>query len=204
MLTMCYIGGYLAMQLALSYPMDVRGLVCCYPMLDIEDPFYNSASSKPIVGVPNCDPRILDEHLAAMCSEEKGCQPTQAEPPDRLALSFVIVQQGRYLEFLGTQDSRLFPFRRLQDARDADGKCEGENLPPMFIFHGKQDSAVPSEGTVAFEKRMRSLRPKARLRVCLQEGDHGFDAEASLQTPWLREGLKEPVEAWTNEGPLGQ
>ena len=185
------------MQLAQSYPADVRGLVCCYPMLDIEDPFYNNAFSKPIIGVPNCDPRILDEHLAAMRSGDEESRPTEAEPPDRLALSFAIVQTGRYLEFLGSENRRLFPMRRIQDARDADGEAEGGNLPPMFLFHGQQDSAVPYAGTVAFERQMRLTRPKARVRVCLRPGDHGFDAGDDLETPWLRDGLEDVVDAWT-------
>lgn len=184
------------MQLALSYPRDVRGLICCYPMLDIEDLFYNTAFSKRIMAVPDRDPGILEEHLDAMRSEKHASRPTEATPPDRLALSFAIVQQGRYLDFLGSRNPRLFPMRRIQDLHDADGEGRGRNLPPMFLFHGQQDSAVPCAGTVAFEKQMRMLRPEARMRVCFQPGDHGFDAEAKLETPWLRDGMADVVEAW--------
>ncbi|GAM90459.1 hypothetical protein ANO11243_085030 [Dothideomycetidae sp. 11243] len=199
-------GGYLAMQLTLSHPRDIHGLICCYPMLEVESDFYNTASEKTIAGVPNLDPRLLEDHLVQIRSS--ATVPTEAYPPDRLALSFVVVQTGRFLEFLTRGKERyeveayerLFPLRRLQNERDADGEARGANLPPMFIFHGEQDSAVPCGGTNLFEERLRAFRSAARLRVSLQSGDHGFDARASTETPWLKQGLHEVVNGWLRSG----
>ncbi|KAH8431064.1 alpha/beta hydrolase [Aspergillus melleus] len=41
-------GGYLATQIAISYPSQIRALIAAYPMLDLESTFYTKAFSKPI------------------------------------------------------------------------------------------------------------------------------------------------------------
>jgi len=164
-------------------------------MVDVEASFYNSAFDKSIVGVPTIDPTLLQNHLQAM---DESCPnpPTAASPPDRLALSFSVVQSGRYLEFLGCADPRLFPLHRLDDPVDADGKHGGANLPQMFFLHGEDDSAVPKDGTVRLVSKLKATRPNARVAFILRPGDHGFDADATLRTPWLQEGIDEIRKPW--------
>lgn len=188
------------MQLALSYPTKIRSVVCCYPMLDVEDSFYNTVFHKTILGVSSVDLSLLERHLAAVQVDDGRVTPTEASPPDRLALSFAIIQSGRYLEFLGARDSRLSVFRRLEDTSDAGGSDLGASLPRMFLYHGTDDSAVPYTGTMSFEKHVKAHRPKAKVRVTFQPGDHGFDFFANLQTPWLQEELIEIVETWLRTG----
>lgn len=183
------------MYLALSYPRQISAIIGAYPMLDVEAPFYNTLFEKRIVGVPTIAPELLASHLQSMDRRESHA-PTSAMPPDRLALSFAITQSGRYLEFLGSDDSRLFPLRRLANPTDADGEGGGANLPYMFIYHGREDSAVPADGTVLFESTLSAHRPKARLFMSLQPGDHGFDALMDIQTPWLRQGLDQVCIVW--------
>lgn len=191
-------GGYLAIYLGLTYPKQISALIGAYPMVDVETSFYNSAFEKPIVGVPTIDPAILENHLQAM-DRSSLSPPTAASPPDRMALSFSIVQSGRYLEFLGRDDPRLFPINRLDDLVDADGRDGGADLPQMFFFHGEHDSAVPKDGTELFVSKLKATRPSARVELAIQPGDHGFDGDANLRTPWLHEGIKKIRAAWLKQ-----
>ncbi|KIW36497.1 uncharacterized protein PV06_11264 [Exophiala oligosperma] len=192
-------GGYLAMQLALSYHGQVRGLIAAYPMLDIIDRHYTEPYSKPIIKVANRPIEVLECHLETLrAARAEGRNPvvTEADPPDRMELSFCIVQNGRYLDFFGTGPRGLFPMDRITDSQDADAASEGAELPPMFIFHGEQDSAVPAEGSQRFVQALRKNRPRARVHLEIQPGDHGFDFSATLQTDWLKQGLKVVGPAW--------
>lgn len=194
-LTLCP-GGYLATQLALTYHNDVRALIALYPMLDLKSPFYTTCYSKPIMRVPNRPNSIIDEHVRTL----KACQ-SHCESPERLILAFSIVQNGRFLEFFDGGKSEvattnLFPLERLDDRYDADGESGGLNLPEMFIFHGEQDSAVPIESSHAFVGKMKAQRPSAKVTFYSQDGDHGFDTFATLETPWLSKGLKSITKAW--------
>ena len=182
------------MYLGLTYPKEISAIIGAYPMLDVEAPFYNTAFEKRIVGVPTIDPALLENHLQAM--DKSRPPPTAASPPDRLALSFAVIQAGRYLEFLGCHDPRLFPIKRLDDPVDADGREGGANLPHMFFFHGEHDSAVPQDGTTLFVSKLKANRPKARVLLALQPGDHGFDAVADLRATWLHEGINATRKAW--------
>lgn len=173
-------------------------------MIDLQSPFYNTVFSKPIIKVSNRDNSLVDHHIRSKPTPVSHC-----ESFERLMLAFSVVQNGRLLEFLGkrsidTSISNLFPLERLEDAEDADGQGHGSNLPRMFIFHGEQDSAVPVEGSIKFVKTLRVNRPKVRLDFYTQDGDHGFDTFATLDTPWLAKGLAPITETWlgspTNDG----
>lgn len=192
-------GGYLAMQLALSYYKQVRGLITAYPMLDITDRHYTQPYSKPIINVTNRPIELLERHLELLrTARAKGQNPivTEADPPDRMELSFCIVQHGRYLDFFGTKPGRLFPMDRITDNLDADASNQGAELPPMFIFHGAQDSAVPLNGSERFVQALKKHRPRAKVHFEKQPGDHGFDFSATLQTEWLKSGLEMIGQAW--------
>ncbi|OJJ01284.1 hypothetical protein ASPVEDRAFT_82808 [Aspergillus versicolor CBS 583.65] len=186
-------GGYLAMQLALSYPSHIRALIGAYPILDLKSPFYTEAYAKPIIGVPNVPSDIIETHLAALRGSRSPSIVTAADPPERLRLAFSIFQNGRLLEFLGAgdgdgEDPRFFPLERVERLA-ALGRLD---LPPLFLFHGKQDSAVPAEGTTKFA----SLLQRVEHIVYIQDGDHGFDYNATLETGWLKDGLGMISKAW--------
>ncbi|KAJ5097064.1 alpha/beta-hydrolase [Penicillium angulare] len=184
-------GGYLAIQLALSYPSLVRGVVAAYPMLDLKAPFYKESFSKPIVGVPNMPNMLIDEHIGF----KSGPAPptiTAADPPERLKLAFSMVQNGRFLEFFGHDNPELFPMERVHNIAMS-GK---QKLPPIFIFHGEQDSAVPVDGSRQFVSLLRDVYPEGEIQFHVQDGDHGFDVDASLKTPWLANGLQMISKSW--------
>ena len=182
----------MAVQLALSHPSMVQGVVAAYPMLDLKSPFYTEIYSKPIVGVPNIPNSVVEKHLDAVRSGRRPAFVTAADPPERLELAFSIVQNGRFLEFFGNQNSHLFPMERLESLAVA----EAAELPPFFIFHGEQDSAVPAEGSRRFVSLLRERFPKNKNQLHIQDGDHGFDIDATLETPWLRAGLSMVSSTW--------
>lgn len=153
-------------------------------MLDMKSDYYNKSYEKPIVHVPNFPNSTVDSFVKNM----SGTSITGADPPTRLDLALAIVQNGRVLEFLG-DDPELFVLDRLRagELRPRDGKTL---LPPLYILHGRQDSAVPVSGTIEFLKLLKEVDGRARVHAVIQDGDHGFDAMTTTQEPWMREGLE--------------
>ncbi|GLB07882.1 hypothetical protein AtubIFM57258_003250 [Aspergillus tubingensis] len=185
-------GGYLAMQLALTYPSEIRAVIGAYPILDPKARFYTETYQKPILRVPNMPNDIIEQHLASMRASQPGRIVTAAESPERLKLAFAVFQNGRLLEFLGSQNPELFPIERVERLA-AVGRLK---LPPLFIFHGEQDSAVPAAGTRRFAELLHEKGNAGQVNMYIQDGDHGFDFDATLQTPWLRNGLEMISKAW--------
>lgn len=60
----------------------------------------------------------------------------------------------------------------------------------------EQDSAVPVEGSRAFANKAEELHPNANIQLTLEPGEHGFDAEAKLETTWLKDGLEWVSHFW--------
>lgn len=175
-------GGYLAVQSALLFPRKgFKAVIASYPILDVASRFFTEAYEKPMIGFPQISSTIIDEHLAAM-KPGAVVATDPADPPARFPLATAAVQYGKYLEWLGS-DERLQPFKNLE-------KFEGE-LPFMFMFHGREDTAVPVEGMEKWEQLLTKIRKDGKWKVTYQDGEHGFDAVANLETPWLKEGLTE-------------
>ncbi|KAI9150867.1 beta-lactamase [Paramyrothecium foliicola] len=185
-------GGYLVIQSVLSQFARPRAIVMLYPMIDLKADHYTKESEKPIVGVPNFPSQMVDEFLASA----NGQAPiTEADPPDRLAVALASVQTGRFLEFLG-EEPELFILDRIQTNNLPQKKSIGPLLPPFFILHGKEDSAVPANGTLRFLETLREKHSAVRFRVAIQPGDHGFDFGATLDDSWLRNGLNFVTSPW--------
>lgn len=180
------------MHLALSYPSEIRALIAAYPILDVESRFYTEAYPKPIIGVPNVPVEVLETHLSNMRTANSPTMVTAADPPDRLELAFSVFQNGRLVELLGADNVNLFPMKRVE-LLAASGRLR---LPPTFIFHGRQDSAVPFEGSQRFVSLIREKLPGTAIDFHARDGDHGVDFEATLATEWLKNGLKMISDAW--------
>jgi hypothetical protein len=69
------------MQLALSYPSEIRAVIAAYPVLDVKSKFYTEAYPKPILGVPNFPNEIIEEHISAMRAAPSPTVITAANPP---------------------------------------------------------------------------------------------------------------------------
>ena len=170
----------------MTFPNKIRAIIAAYPMLDLRSAFYTQAYWKPIVGVPNISAKVIDDHLASLVG--RTVTPvTEADPPDRLDLAFSIIQNGRLLDFFGTERT-LFPIERLEDGET--------DLPPLFIYHGREDSAVPAKDSEKFVQKLKEMRPDAEVHLSIQSGDHGFDDGAKISESWLNEGLRLVTRSW--------
>lgn len=145
-------------------------------MLDMKSPWFTKHFEKHPFGRPMMPPSFVDDHLATI---KVGEVISAVSPPARTDLALATLQYGRYPEILGS-DREVYPMEMLKEV---------ESFPPLFIFHGKEDSAVEVEQTEVFVGRLRGVLPEGRVLVKYEHGDHGFDASAGLETPWLKEGL---------------
>jgi len=177
-------GGYLAIQSTLLHPQGIRACVAAYPVLDIESRFFTEDYEKIIMGNRVVPTKVLEDHLSDV--KPGAIVSADSVPLTRNPLAICIVQHGLYLEFLG-REPQLFPLKTLERA---------SNLSFICIYHGKQDSAVPIEGSEVFMKRLKELHPQAQTLLLSEEGEHGFDAVATLETPWLKKGLAAVAEHW--------
>ncbi|KAK9365607.1 Alpha/Beta hydrolase [Lipomyces kononenkoae] len=190
-------GGLLSIQTALSHPDEIRACTAAYPVVDIEDRYFSAAFEKVILGAPQFPESIVTDHVENMVP---GSVVSSSIPPARIPLMLGIVQQGRLLEFYmreATSDEdvkRLLPMRRIEDA---DAKLPAGGL---FINHGAQDTAVPLEGSEKFVAKIRTLMKGKQgadnVTLTIQDGDHGYDTQTTLDEDWVQDGLKAVVSAW--------
>ena len=180
-------GGYLSIQSGLSQPVGfIKAVIATYPVIDWESEYFTEASEKFIQGVPIPPSSVIENHLKAM---QPGTIITSVEPPRRMDLCLSSLQQGRLGEFFGTDES-LLPLKRLDKAI---------YIPYIFILHGRDDSTVPVEGSYKFVEKMRERFWDDKILLHVEPGDHGFDVMVSLETPWLKEGLKQVTKQWLGE-----
>lgn len=147
-------------------------------MLDLRSAYWTTMYDKHLFGHSMLRASLIDEHLASV---PPGKVVTAATPPARVDLLVAIIQQGRFVEFLGT-DRVLFPEERLED---------GATLPPLLFFHGLDDGEVPLSGAEKFAEML-----KTPLHFVKRPGGHGFDIGASLTEEWLEEGIEFVRREW--------
>ena len=117
-------GGYLAIQSGLRQPFGtIKAIIATYPVIN----------PGAITGTSTLIPSVLDNHLNAM---KPGKIVTSAFPPHRMDLGLLLAQQGRMLEFFGTDES-LFLMKVMEKAKE---------IPFIFILHGEDDDIVPVGG----------------------------------------------------------
>ncbi|KAJ9615822.1 hypothetical protein H2200_001899 [Cladophialophora chaetospira] len=187
-------GGYLSIQSALGSSGGLaKACVATYPVLDVSSRFYTEEYEKAILGAPMLPKEVLAEHIEAIEEDAKNGKKrvvTGATPPQRLPFALSIVQQGLYKKFLG-DDKILDPFQRVDDV-------DAKDMPPILIIHGKEDTAVPVEGSEKWVEKVKGKFGNEKVELILRPGDHGFDNEPSitLEAPWLKDGLVTATEAW--------
>jgi acetyl esterase/lipase len=171
-------------QSALSQGSKIKSLMASYSPLDLKIPFFEEASERSMAGFPMMPEDMLSKHIASLKGDEVV---STATPPFRLDLAFAAIQQGKFVELLGSNPS-LFPMERLATAKD---------LPTMFILHGESDSAVPYQSSEAFAKKVKELHPDVDILYTVVPGqEHGIDSTATFETPWLKEGLDFITSKW--------
>jgi acetyl esterase/lipase len=172
-------GGTLAIQSGFVQPPGfIKAVIATYPGLNL-----GVKRTAPILGAPTIPPNILEEFLKTI---EPGKIVSSAEPPARMHIALSIAQQGRMLEFFGVDES-LFPVFVLQTLDD---------MPFVLILHGKDDTAVPVEGSVRFAELVNQKFGSGKVDLRIEPGEHGFDGPATLDMPWLKEGLNRVTELW--------
>ena len=148
-------GGYLSIQAGLQLPRGtIRVVSSGFPMLDWNDPWYTTAHPVPegstksgartFFNSPLVPATVVTSHLETIT--KGGSVVSAADPPERIGLAFGTGHVGRWREFLG-EEEELYPMdvleRRAREGAEFD-------FPPLFIFHGKEDTAIPVEGTERF------------------------------------------------------
>ena len=190
-------GGYLSVQSALgSAGGMVRAAIAMYPVLDIKSRFFTQEYEKIIMGQPMVPKDVLTDHLRAVEDDARNGKKrvvTGATPPERVPLAISIVQRGLYRKLLG-EVRILYPFERIEDV-------QGEDMPPILIIHGREDSAVPVEGSEKWAEKANEEFGGDKVKLVVQPGEHGFDMEPSitLETPWLKNELVPITKAWLGE-----
>ena len=174
-------GGYLAIQSGLSQPQgSIKAIVAAYPMIDMMAPL----GTRPF-GLPSLPSSVIYDHLANM---KLGQVVTGLPPPptERLDLAVAAVQHHQFPRLLGI-DKSLYPLERLKEA---------SSFPPLFIYHGTEDSAVDIASTKKFVEDLRRIVGEDRLVVKLEPGEHGLDTTVDLEDLWMKEGLTFVVGKW--------
>lgn len=188
-------GGYLVVQAALSRFPGLRAVIAAYPMLDLRAPYYTQKFEKIIPMLPE---KIISDHLNSM---RKGDVFSSVLPPARLDLGKAVIQQGRFVEFLGDDDI-LFPVERVKVAaaatETATTPTSSSSMARLWIYHGKQDTGIPASGSIEFVKYARRVWAESDLRLDLPDGEHGLDKDEDLEdaTGWLRNGMMWVEEPW--------
>ncbi|RDL37207.1 Uncharacterized protein BP5553_04640 [Venustampulla echinocandica] len=174
-------GGSLAIQSGFILPHGfIKAIIATYPFIDI-----GRKRTVSIMGAPTIPPVVLDGFLAAI---EPGKIVTSANPPERMPIVLSIAQQDRFAEFYGA-DEKLALRKVLETVDD---------MPHLLIIHGKEDSAVPVEGSVEFADAVRGKFGAGKIDLRVEPGEHGFDGSATLEMPWLKDGLSRVTELWLN------
>ena len=155
-----------------------------YAPIDLKIPFFTTAYERNMCGFPMYPADTVDKHIASLKGDEVV---STASPPVRMDIAFSSIQQGKYVEILGT-DPSIFPMERLDTVKD---------IPRLFILHGKADSAVPYQSSEAFVEKLKTTHPEVKVLYTVVEGEeHGIDAKASLDTLWLKGGLDFITPTW--------
>ncbi|KAE9372865.1 alpha/beta-hydrolase [Stipitochalara longipes BDJ] len=165
-------GGYLAIQSALSQGHKVAACMASYAPIDLKIPFFTTAYERSMVGFPMQPADMVEKHITSLKGEEVVLT---ASPPVRLDLAFASIQQGKYVELLGS-DASLFPMERLDTVKD---------IPRLE----------------AFVERLKATHPDVKVLYTVVDGEeHGIDAKASLDTPWLKESMGFITPTWLGKG----
>ncbi|KAK0609283.1 hypothetical protein DIS24_g12356 [Lasiodiplodia hormozganensis] len=183
-------GGYLSLSLGLSHADQIRAVTAAYPMVDVRSRHFTQAYEKRMFDVPQLPRSFIDEHLEKVRTGALPNVVSEDKRFERGPLMFAMTQDGFCREYFPAGRRELLPLERVGSG--------GERFPRggVFVWHGRQDSIVPVEGSVKLEEVVRRVDPGARFRLTLREGDHGFDAESSVDDDWMAEGLKGIVDAW--------
>jgi acetyl esterase/lipase len=164
-------GGYLAIYSGLTQTaVSINAVIAMYPVID----------PRAIRGNQEYSPSTLDNHIRAI---GPGKIVTSVFPPERLELGSLLAQQSRMMEFFGVHESLL----QMKSV---------EKVPYLLVLHGDVDRVIPVQGSIRFREEAERLGIRDVVLCIKRGGEHGFDKEATLETPWLAEALKKVTKLW--------
>jgi acetyl esterase/lipase len=164
-------GGYLAIYSGFTQTgVSINAVIAMYPVID----------PRAIRGNQEYPPSALDNHIRAM---ELGKIVTSVFPPERLELGPLLAQENRMMEFFGVHESLL----QMKSV---------EEVPYLLILHGDVDPVIPVQGSIRFKEEAERFGIRNVALRIKRGGEHGFDKETALETPWLAEALKKVTKLW--------
>ncbi|KAF6823775.1 hypothetical protein CMUS01_10545 [Colletotrichum musicola] len=182
-------GGYLSLYLGLRNASSIRAVAAAYPVVDLESPHFAEKYDKPMLGMPHLPESIVDEHMAKIAAEGKRSIISADKGCARGELMFSFIQNGRFIDIFPPSRTDLSLLKRIQ---------AGERFPRggVFVWHGRNDTVVPVGGSIKLAETIREHDPELAFELALRDGEHGFDATASIDEDWMRAGMDKLVSAW--------
>lgn len=171
-------GGYMALQSALTRPQgEIKVVQVQYPMTNV---LQRTPDARPFGEAPPSE-AWLDEYLRSVEPGAVRSSFVPTEAVDRSMLSGGLAAYHRFHEVFGT-GKRLWPISAVEDV---------EGLPPITIFHGRQDLLVSVRDSEVFVEKARGLFGDVEIRLVVRDGDHGFDIQAKEdEEEWLKTELE--------------
>jgi acetyl esterase/lipase len=178
-------GGWCALHLSLLYPQEIRASILAWPMVDTESDWYKVGSGNSIMmGMPPFPKDQTEKYLASM---NMNAVTTQGGH-DRFPIAIGGVQNG-FAHIIWGKSEETFVLRALERG------CA--KLPKfVWISHGKDDTAVPLEGSEKLVRLIKINSAGTSVRFDVKPGDHGFDNNVPFEEEWLQEALKQVAAAW--------
>ncbi|KAJ1567102.1 hypothetical protein HK405_007164, partial [Cladochytrium tenue] len=102
-----------------------------------------------------------------------------------------------FLDLFGGRADPIWLLNRLRSSATTDAAEPGVGVPPQLVLHGEDDNIVPVESSMAYARVAREFWGPDTVDLVIRPGDHGFDAELSKDTQWLREKLEKISLYWT-------
>ncbi|KAJ5717555.1 hypothetical protein N7488_003201 [Penicillium malachiteum] len=183
-------GGFCVMQSLLRHSeLNIKAAIAAYPMVDFHHRYWSEAYEKPIFGAATVPTILIYNHLKSLPPNavfSGNEDPATGAGMARMPVALSIVQNGKFIDFLG-REPELYPIDLLPNSK----------LPPfLWVFHGRQDSAVPFEQSEYFVKELEKHVPDTVVRFDTPDGEHGFDGNFKLADPWIQEGMTEILSHW--------
>ena len=184
-------GGHIAVMTALlpltSLPIKV--LFLQYPTLNLTDVTRTGDLSEAMRGSVLWSERVpyseVEDYLART---GKGALCVRASYGSRMRLLMGMVQADKLWD--GERDAGLLcPTRVLDGGGSA-------RLPPVLLYHSKGDEVLPWQHTAEWAAKVKAVQPDVPLFLTYQQGDHVFDKNDNLKTPWLKEPLEFVRKYW--------
>ncbi|KAE8423109.1 putative polyketide synthase [Aspergillus pseudocaelatus] len=183
-------GGWLAVQSCLRYPeARIKCVITSSASLDSQIPYLTIPGPKSIMGQPPIPARQAELTIRKYI---RGIVPgairTATEPTESWHLFICMIQQGYY--------SRMFNTPHHEDLDIMKAVSGIDDICPIWLMHGTEDTLVPSECSSNFAYKMKKLKPDVPVLLTLRPGEHGFDKACSMQEEWIEEGISFVGKYW--------